>query len=203
MKDRTAEYPVIDKNTGKPKTNKDGEIQTARDRSNNHIVLLAKTEKGRQAINEILSEASESGYYFRPRVDISLLLSLPADDIVVTTACLAFWAYEDSEEIVKKLFNHFGKNFYLEIQYHNVDRQKKLNETIKNLASKYGIEMIVGLDSHYITPNQAKDREYMMLTNGAHYDDEDGFFMDYPDDETVMQRFWNRVSLAAKRYRGQ
>lgn len=191
VKDRQKEYPVIDKNTGKEKVNKDGSVQMAKDRRNNHIILLAKNENGRQAINEILSEANETGYYFRPRVDLELLLSLPPDDVMVTTACVAFWRYEDSEEIVKELYDHFGDNFYLEIQYHDTDSQKALNSRILKLSEKYGIEMIVGLDSHYIYPEQAKEREYMMLTNGSHYDDdgEVGWYMDYPDDETVMQRF--------------
>lgn len=191
VKDRQKEYPVIDKNTGKEKTNKDGSVQMAKDRRNNHIILLAKNENGRQAINDILSEANETGYYFRPRVDLELLLSLPPEDVVVTTACVAFWRYEDSDEIVKQLFEHFGKNFYLEIQYHHTDSQKKLNQYILELSERYGIEMIVGLDSHYIYPEQAKEREYMMLTNGSHYDDdgEVGWFMDYPDDETIMNRF--------------
>lgn len=191
VRDRQKEYPVIDKNTGKVKKNKSGEITTSRDRSNNHIILLAKNENGRQAINEILSEANETGYYFRPRVDLQLLLSLPAEDVVITTACVAFWRYDDSEEIVKSLYDHFGENLYLEIQYHNTDAQKELNKRIYSLSEKYGIEMIVGMDSHYIYPEQAKEREYMMLTNGAHYDDdgEAGWYMDYPDDETVLKRF--------------
>ena len=54
-------------------------------RGNNHIILLAKNENGRQAINEILAEANETGYYFRPRVDLALLLSLPPEDVMITT----------------------------------------------------------------------------------------------------------------------
>lgn len=194
------EYPVIDKNTGEEKKTKDGNVQMAKDRRNNHIILLAKNENGRQAINEILSEANETGYYFRPRVDLELLLSLPPDDVMVTTACVAFWRYEDSEEIVKQLYDHFGENFYLEIQYHNTDSQKALNNKILWLSEKYGIEMIVGLDSHYIYPEQAKEREYMMLTNGSHYDDdgEVGWYMDYPDDETIMQRFLDQGVFTRK-----
>ena len=74
-----------------------------KDKSNCHIIILAKNENGRRAINEILSEANETGYYFRPRVDLSLLFSLPPNDVFVTTACIAFWKYDDSEEIVLSL----------------------------------------------------------------------------------------------------
>lgn len=160
-----------------------------KDRTNGHIIMLAKNENGRRAINSILSTANEDGYYFRPRVDVELLLSLPADDVMITTACIAFWHYDDIEDILVQLHNHFKKNFFLEIQYHDTEPQAKLNQRILALSEKYGIEMIVGMDSHYIYPEQSKERDYILAAKNIHYEDEDGWFMDYPDDETTMNRF--------------
>lgn len=160
-----------------------------KDRTNGHIIMLAKNENGRRAINSILSTANEDGYYFRPRVDIELLLSLPADDVMITTACIAFWHYDDIEDILVQLHNHFKKNLFLEIQYHDTESQVKLNQRILALSEKYGIEMIVGMDSHYIYPDQSKERDYILAAKNIHYEDEDGWFMDYPDDETTMNRF--------------
>lgn len=160
-----------------------------KDRTNCHIVLLAKNENGRRAINRVLSDANEDGYYFRPRVDLELLLSLPPGDVMVTTACVAFWNYEDTESIVERLHKHFGQNFFLEIQYHATEKQKKLNQRILAMSEENGIEMIVGMDSHFITPEQSQERDYMLAAKNIHYEDEDGWFMDYPDDETTMNRF--------------
>ena len=160
-----------------------------KDRTNSHIILLAKSEIGRRAINRILSDANEDGYYYRPRVDINLLLSLPPNDVFITTACVAFWHYEDIENILIKLHNHFKDNLMLEIQNHNTKKQITLNKRIIELSKKYGIEMIVGLDSHYIDEEQAIEREYVLEAKGIHYEDEDGWYMDYPDDDTVFQRF--------------
>lgn len=160
-----------------------------KDRTNGHIVLLAKNENGRRAINRIMSTANEDGYYFRPRVDLELLLTLPADDVMVTTACIAFWHYDDIEDILVQLHNHFKKNLFLEIQYHDTEPQIKLNKRILALSEKYSIEMIVGMDSHYIYPDQSKERDYILAAKNVHYDDEEGWFMDYPDDETTMNRF--------------
>ena len=189
VKDRQKEYEEIDPSTGEPLKNKDGTIKTHKDKSNCHILLLAKTEMGRRAINKILSEANETGYYFRPRVDLELLLSLPPEDVVVTTACVAYWRYEDIEDITLQLWKHFGKNFYLEIQAHDTDRQREISRRILSLSKKYGIEMIVGLDSHYIYPEQAQEREYILEAKDVKYEDEEGWYMDYPDDEEVMRRF--------------
>ena len=189
VKDRQKEYEEIDPSTGEPLKNKDGTIKAHKDNSNCHILLLAKTEIGRRAINKILSEANETGYYFRPRVDLELLLSLPPDDVVVTTACVAYWKYDDIEDITLQLWKHFGKNFYLEIQAHDTDRQREVSRRILSLSKKYGIEMIVGLDSHYIYPEQAQEREYILEAKDVKYEDEEGWYMDYPDDEEVMRRF--------------
>ena len=160
-----------------------------KDRTNGHIILLAKNENGRRAINSILSTANEDGYYFRPRVDMELLLSLPADDVMITTACIAFWHYEDIEDLLVQLHSHFKNNLFLEIQYHNTEPQINLNKRILALSEKYGIEMIVGMDSHYIYPEQSKERDYILAAKNVHYDDEQGWYMDYPDDDTTMQRF--------------
>ena len=189
VKDRQKEYEEIDPSTGEPLKNKDGTIKAHKDNSNCHILLLAKTEIGRRAINKILSEANETGYYFRPRVDLELLLSLPPDDVVVTTACVAYWKYDDIEDITLQLWKHFGKNFYLEIQAHDTDQQREISRRILSLSKRYGIEMIVGLDSHYIYPEQAQEREYILEAKDVHYKDEEGWYMDYPDDEEVMRRF--------------
>lgn len=186
--DRKKEYPELNSN-GEPLFDKNGVAKTHLDKTNAHIILLAKTEKGRRAINSILSTANEDGYYFKPRVDLELLLSLPANDVMITSACVAFWKYDNIEEVVLKLKNHFQNNFYLEIQYHNTDSQKRLNRKIQELSKKYGIEMIVGLDSHYIYPEQADERQYILEAKKVEYEDEDGWYMDYPSDEEVLRRF--------------
>lgn len=163
--------------------------RTSNDRTRCHIILLARNENGRQAINNILSEANLTGYYYVPRIDIDLLLSLPPEDVFVTSACVAFWKYDDADDVVLKLHDHFKDNFMLEIQYHNTQKQAQLNKHILNLSKKYGIKMIVGLDSHYILESDAWKRDDILTAKGIHYEDEDGWYMDYPDDEIIMNRF--------------
>ena len=163
--------------------------RTSTDKSNCHIILLAKNETGRQDINEILSIANETGYYYKPRIDLDILFGLNPGNVFITTACVAFWQYEDIEDIVLKFQERFRDDFMLEIQYHNTEPQKKLNKRIKDMSNRYGIPMIVGLDSHYIYGEQTTDREEYLLSHKIHYDDEDGWHMDYPSDEEVVKRF--------------
>lgn len=168
--------------------NKSGEEILTKDNKNNHIIILAKNNKGREALNDILSEASISGYYYKPRIDLELLLKLPPNDVFITTACVAFNGYND-DNIILSLHNHFKENFMLEIQYHNTEKQKEWNKHLLKLSNKYGIELIVGLDSHYILEDDSAQRDIVLDAKGIHYNEEEGWFMDYPEDEIVLKRF--------------
>lgn len=159
------------------------------DHANCHIYIGARNENGRQCINDILSEANLTGFYKRPRIDVPLLLTLPKDDVIITSACIAFWKYEDADDVVRVLSEHFGRNFFLEVQYHLTQSQKDLNQHILRLRDELRIPIIMGCDSHYISPEQAQDREDFLLSKGIKYEDEQGWFLDYPDGDTAYQRF--------------
>lgn len=184
VKDRLKEYPKINKKTGKVI-----EGESTKDRLNCHIVLLAKNEEGRRDINEILSIANIDGFYGQPRIDIELLLRVKPENVMVTTACLKYWQYDDIEEITEQLHNHFKSNFFLEVQYHNTDPQKKINRKILSLSEKLGIPLIFGYDSHYIKEEQSQERDNYLEARGITYDaDEEGWYMDYPSEEVVRKR---------------
>lgn len=167
-----------------------------KDRTNCHIFIAAMNERGRRALNDVLSEANLTGFYGQPRLDMPLLLSLPKDDVIVTTACVAYWRYEDIEEITAKLFEHFGDNFFLEVQYHNTPSQVELNQKILELRRKLGAKIIMGCDSHFIYPEQAQARSDFLVSKGLNYPDEEGWFLDYPDGDTAYQRFANQCVLS-------
>jgi len=188
-----------------------------KDSTNNHIVLLAKNENGRKALNRAIAksyiskESLEKGiaqemfpevnnddvyYYYKNRMDMDLLLSLPKDDIFVTSACIAFWLkysndgtyWDIIDNDVLQLSSHFT-DFYLEIQANNTESQKMVNEHIMELHNKYGIPIIAGCDSHYISNDQKDDREYLLKSNAISYPEEDGNYMDFPSYDTLVNRF--------------
>ena len=160
-----------------------------KDSSNCHIVLLAKNDNGRKKINRAIYESFKSGYYYKNRMDLDILLSLPKDDVFVTSACIAFWnKYDDIDDIVLKLNEHFT-DFYLEVQYHNTPKQKELNRHILELSKRYNIPIIFGTDSHVIVEEQMADRDDLLRSNKINYEDEDGWYMDLPTIDMVYKRF--------------
>lgn len=170
---------------------KKGKTQTRekKDNTNCHIVLVAKNFEGLEDINFALSIANEDGYYYKPRLDFELLLNINPNNIIVTSACVAGWKYEDAEECWLKLHNHFKDNFFLEVQNHNTESQKKLNNRILKLAKQNNIQIIAGLDTHYISEEDRIKRENLLERKNFHYDDEEDWYMDFPNGKEVFRRF--------------
>lgn len=159
------------------------------DKSNCHIILLARNDNGRKAINKIVSIANKDGYYFRPRIDLELINQLPPDDVMITTACVAFWnRYNDIDFVVKSLAEKFP-HFYLEVQAHNTDKQKEINQHILDLHYQWKFPLIAGCDSHVITEAQIADRNDLLESGCIHFEDEDGMTLDYPTYDVLFQRF--------------
>lgn len=156
-----------------------------------HIMLVAMTENARQKINKIMSVANTDGYYYKPRIDLKLLLSLPADEVVVTTACIAGRMFKEDWET--KFFipvkNHFKKNFFLEVQAHVDAKQTEYNKKILDAHRKYNVPLIHANDSHYIYPKDAKNRDLFLKAKGIVYEEEGGFVLDYPDSDEIYKRY--------------
>lgn len=161
-------------------------------RSNYHLMLIAMTEKGRKEINRIMSIANEDGFYYKPRIDMKCLLSLTPSDTIITTACVAsrmFKGDDWEEKFFLPLYKHFGDNLYLEVQCHNEQVQIVYNEKILEVKDKYGIKLIHANDSHYIFPEDAKYRDLFLKAKGIFYEDESNFILDYPDSNTIIERY--------------
>lgn len=169
-----------------------------KDRTNCHIVLVAKNAEGRRDINYALSMANIDGYYYRPRIDLELLMNIPKDNVIVTSACIAGWWYDDASDVWLKIHEHFQDNFFFEVQTNNTDPQKRLNERILRLSEKNGIDIIAGLDSHYINDVGEVKRDQILKYKKVTYPEEQGWFMDYPDMLTGLERFANQNVLDEK-----
>lgn len=160
-----------------------------KDRTNCHMIIAAKNAEGRGDINFALSMANIDGYYYKPRIDLELLFNIPKDNVIVTSACVAGWNYADAEDIWLKVHKYFGDNFFLEVQYHNTDKQKELNKKILRIAKEHNIQIICGLDSHYVKDENSIKRDQILKYKNINYPDEEGWYLDYPDTKTVIKRF--------------
>ncbi|HBJ1650887.1 TPA: DNA polymerase III subunit alpha [Clostridium botulinum] len=116
-----------------------------------HLVVLAKNEKGRIAINDLITTSNLKGFYYKPRIDLEHLKPY-AENIIVSSACLASKLAREKDynkcigyiNEYKSIFPHF----YLEMQSHKSLDQVEYNKKILKLAQDTNTEYIITTDSH-------------------------------------------------------
>ena len=169
-----------------------------KDKRNYHIIIIPKDNVARKKVNLILSRANIEGYYYKPRIFLDDLLKLNSDEVYITTACVAgiLRDIDAIKNIFIPLMQHFGKNLFLEVQNHINNTQININKICLALSKKYGLELIAANDSHYIYPEQAKDRLEFLKGKGIDYGDEDSFVLDFPNYNEFYSRFQKQGVLS-------
>lgn len=172
-----------------------------KDRSNCHIVLVARNYTGLRKLNYVLSIANElqennGGFYGKPRLDIELIKTLNKNDVYITSACVAGWKYDDADKIWVDLAKHFEDSFFFEYQAHHTEKQKELNKKIQKLSKEYGIKTIIGLDTHILDDEDNKKRNNLLIRKKIIYGDEEGWFLDYPTGKELYRRMKDQGILS-------
>ena len=133
-----------------------------------HIVLLAMNEVGYRNLNIITTIAhSESNYYFKPRIDLDLLKKYN-EGLICTTACIA-----GCQNKIPELQNIFGDRLYVEIHTNSMPKQKTANLEWIAAANKYGVEYYAAVDAHY---TNKEDGKYQRKWTGYLYEDDPNIY---------------------------
>ena len=163
-----------------------------KDNRNYHIILIPKTNVARKKLNKASSHANRDGYYYKPRLFLSDLTGkFDGDELFITSACMAGLVRDEDavKQILIPLVEKFGKNVFLEVQNHNEEHQVTINEKAISFAKEHGLDIIAANDSHYIYPEQAKERLEFLKGKGINYGEEDTFILDYPSIDVMYSRF--------------
>ena len=82
-----------------------------KDNSNYHIVIIAKNQDGFYELNEIMSESSKTGFYYKQRIDIELIKRLNPNNFFITSACVGgiLRPSDDMKILFETVYGHFGK----------------------------------------------------------------------------------------------
>lgn len=141
------------------------------DKDYNHLILLAENEKGYKNLMKIVSISWLEGYYYKPRVDLSLLEKYH-DGLICLSACVNGFVTDPlvkgedkvAEDRAKKLNAIFGQgNFYFELQRHlNVPPQEIANKKLLSLSKKLGIPVVATNDNHYTRKEDAEAQEVLL-----------------------------------------
>ncbi|MCQ4697910.1 DNA polymerase III subunit alpha [Paeniclostridium sordellii] len=140
------------------------------DKSQGHLILLAKDMQGYQNLIKLVSEAYVQGFYYKPRVDIDEI-SKYSEGIIALSACLAGDVsqalmnrnYEKAKSIALRYKEIFGEdNYYIEIQDHNLPEQKEVNSELIKLSKEIGVGLVATNDVHYVRKEDSKIHDILM-----------------------------------------
>lgn len=152
------------------------------DRSGYHLILLAKNLQGYKNLTKLVSLGYLDGYYYTPRIDKEIL-ALYSEGIIASTACLGGELpqtimnndEEQVEAVVKNFIDIFGDDFYLELQDHGHEEQKKVNQRLLELAKKFNRKVIATNDVHFVDKDDFDAHRILICLNtGKDLDDVSG-----------------------------
>ena len=134
------------------------------DSSPYHLILLCENNTGYQNLVKLVSDASVNGFYNKPRCDRETLKKYH-EGLICLSACLSGEVsrcllqdnYQGAKQAALDYRDIFGKdNYYIEIQDHGLDGQRKINPYLYKLSEETGIPIAATNDAHYIDENGAE-----------------------------------------------
>ena len=135
-----------------------------------HLILLCENMTGYRNLIHMVSLGFSEGFYMKPRIDMELLRQ-HSEGLICLSACLAGaipralaegdmdGAYELCEDFLE-IFDR--DHFYLEVQDHGIEEQKKVNEGLYKLAEELNIGLVATNDAHYLTKKDARTQDVLM-----------------------------------------
>ncbi len=169
---------------------------TERDPNNNpryHLILLAKNNEGYMNLVKLASDAACKGFYMKPRINFELLKE-HHEGIICCSACLGGEVlqnllkgdYEEAKAVAKRYKELFGDDYYIELQDHGLEEQKRTNPDLIKIAKEIGIKMIITNDSHYLRKEDADWHDTLLCMQTQSMKDEENRFH-FPNNEFYVK----------------
>lgn len=158
-----------------------------------HLILIAKNQKGYKNLIKLVSTAWCEGHYYKPRINFELLEKYH-EGLICTSACLAGEVIKNllagdkdkAKETAKRYKKLFGEDYYIELQDHGLEEQKRTNPDLIRLARELDIKMVITNDSHYLKKEDADAQDTLLcLQTNANKDDKNRF--SFPNNEFYVK----------------
>ncbi|MDE3073923.1 MAG: DNA polymerase III subunit alpha [Chloroflexota bacterium] len=136
-----------------------------------HLTVLARNLTGYKNLIHLVSIGHLEGmYYKQPRVDLEVL-GEHADGLIALSGCcssqLSAAILRGDRAAALGVAEHhreiFGPdNYYLEIQRHPFEDQRRVNGGLLELALKMALPLVATTDSHYTEPGDARAHDVLL-----------------------------------------
>ncbi len=168
--------------------------ESREDLSPYHLILLCKNNVGYRNLVKIVSAAHIEGFYNRPRCDKELLREY-REGLICLSACLAGEVprlllngnYEAARECALEYRAIFGDgNYYLEVQDHGIEEQRRILPLLYQLSEETGIPVAATNDAHYLTKADSETQRILTcISTGKTLDSPDS--LSFPTDEFYLK----------------
>lgn len=164
-----------------------------------HLTLLAENEAGWRNIARIVSEAQDPDhFYYRARVDFDTLEKYNEGVICLSGSSLdgavSYYLYDklDNEGFVREAAGRFRaeamvrrfvalygtENFFLETQDTGHESQPIINERLRGIATKYGLQTVATGNVHYVKQSDAEAHKTLLAMDKNKYNKASGSVFD-------------------------
>ncbi len=184
------------------------------DMSGHHLILLCKNEVGYRNLCYMVSMSFIDGFYSKPRVDMELIKA-HSEGLVALSACLAgkipqlivAGAMEEAERYALEMRSIFGEDFYLEVQNHGLEDERKVAYGIRIISKKTQIPMVATNDVHYLEKKDAEIQATLLciqtgnvITDGVPFgfETDEFYFKSAEEMETLFAGFEGAVENTVK-----
>jgi DNA polymerase-3 subunit alpha len=148
------------------------------DKSNYHLVLLAKNQTGYRNLIQLTTKAHLEGFYYRPRVDKELLERYHQGLIALSACIVGEVPYlirqgriEEAKQAALWYKETFG-DFYIEIQRHPIAELEQINQHLIEMSQELDIPLVATNDVHYVNKEDAAAHDLLLCigTNSSIHD---------------------------------
>ena len=134
-----------------------------------HLILLAKNRRGYINLVQLDSMAFVDGFYYKPKIDYKVLKE-HSEGVICLSACLAGGIprrllsgdYDGAKNLALYLKEIFKEDFYIEIQDHGIEEERRVLPHLVSLANDIGVELVATNDVHYLSKSDAEMQDVLM-----------------------------------------
>src|SRR5216117_2503014 len=149
---------------------KDRSTRAPGEKTNFHLILLAKDLDGYRNLSRLTSKAFTEGFYYKPRIDKELLaqhskglIALSSCMSGVPSALLSQDRFDEAAAAALEFEEILGKgNYFLEIQEHGLEAQARIRKPLVDLSKRTGIPLVATNDAHYLMPDDARAHDVLL-----------------------------------------
>ncbi len=140
-----------------------------------HLLLLVQNQQGYKNLCKLISKSYTDGFYFKPRIDYSLLREYN-EGLIATSTCLGghipqLLLAEQHDEALSKIRlmqEIFGDRYYLEVQPGEQEEQRIVNNHLFEIHKELSIPIFASGDCHYATKEDRYAHEVMLAVQTRH-----------------------------------